>query len=181
MDESAELLAKARASHQQWLATMSGAGLPPKGAARRRAVNALHAATDVYTWKLLRRDLRLTRGETEGGTVPPELGAARRLVERGHTVVVLAEDSMRADVEATGARFRAWVRATNRASRLPADDPYPSRARGSRRPASGTYSPEFGGRWGGVGQSAGPAQPTKSRVRRSDIAWRVRYWSTTRA
>jgi MGT family glycosyltransferase len=59
-----------------------------------------------------------------GGTVPPELGAARRLVERGHTVVVLAEDSMRADVEATGARYRAWVRATNRASRLPADDPY---------------------------------------------------------
>jgi hypothetical protein len=28
-------------------------------------VHALHAATDVYTWKLLRRDLRLTRAETE--------------------------------------------------------------------------------------------------------------------
>jgi MGT family glycosyltransferase len=59
-----------------------------------------------------------------GGTVPPELGAARRLVERGHAVTVLAEDSMRADVEASGARFRPWVRATNRASRHPDDDPY---------------------------------------------------------
>ena len=28
-------------------------------------VNALHAATDVYTWKLLRRDLGLARAETE--------------------------------------------------------------------------------------------------------------------
>lgn len=59
-----------------------------------------------------------------GGTVPPELGAARRLVERGHAVTVLAEDSMRADVEASGARFRAWTRATNRPSRHPDDDPY---------------------------------------------------------
>ena len=42
-----------------------------------------------------------------GGTVPPELGAARRLVERGHDVTVLAEDSMRDDVEATGAALPA--------------------------------------------------------------------------
>ena len=59
-----------------------------------------------------------------GGTVPPELGTARRLVERGHQVVVLAEDSMRTDVEASGATFRAWVEAPNRASRRPEDDPY---------------------------------------------------------
>ena len=59
-----------------------------------------------------------------GGTVPPELGAARRLLERGHDVVVLAEDSMRADVEATGATFRPWTEAPNRASRRPEDDPY---------------------------------------------------------
>ncbi|MEX5710250.1 hypothetical protein AB1484_18560 [Parafrankia sp. FMc6] len=31
---------------------------------RLRGINALHAATDVYTWKLLRRDLRLSRPET---------------------------------------------------------------------------------------------------------------------
>ncbi|MCX5041955.1 glycosyltransferase [Aldersonia sp. NBC_00410] len=59
-----------------------------------------------------------------GGTVPPELAVARLLHDRGHRVVVLAEDSMRADVEPTGAVFRPWVQATNRASRLPEDDPY---------------------------------------------------------
>ncbi|QYG95496.1 glycosyltransferase [Iamia sp. SCSIO 61187] len=59
-----------------------------------------------------------------GGTVPPELGAVRRLVERGHAVTVLGEDSMRRDVEATGARYRPWVRATNRASRHRDDDPW---------------------------------------------------------
>ena len=65
LEEIAALLDHARAGHQEWLATMFGASLPPKGPARRRAINALHAATDVYTWKLLRRDLRLARGETE--------------------------------------------------------------------------------------------------------------------
>ncbi|MBL1077499.1 glycosyltransferase [Nocardia sp. 2] len=42
-----------------------------------------------------------------GGTVPPELGVVRRLVERGHRVTVLAEESMAAEVAATGARLRA--------------------------------------------------------------------------
>lgn len=41
-----------------------------------------------------------------GGTVPPELGVVRRLVERGHRVTVLAEESMTAEVAATGARLR---------------------------------------------------------------------------
>lgn len=36
-----------------------------RGAARRRRKAALVVATDVYTWKLLRRDLGLTRAETE--------------------------------------------------------------------------------------------------------------------
>lgn len=61
----AELLVEGRASHQQWLGHMFGPRLPAPAAARRRAVNALHAATDVYTWKLLRRDLGLSRAETE--------------------------------------------------------------------------------------------------------------------
>ena len=39
----------------------AGARRPPAGA----PINALHAATDVYTWKLLRRDLGLSRAETE--------------------------------------------------------------------------------------------------------------------
>ena len=33
-----------------------------------------------------------------GGTVPAELGAVRRLVQRNHTVIVVAEESMRAEV-----------------------------------------------------------------------------------
>ncbi|HLK94266.1 MAG TPA: hypothetical protein VK365_00825, partial [Nocardioidaceae bacterium] len=56
---------EARALHQRWLAGVFAADLPSGGPARRRAVNALHAATDVYTWKLLRRDLGLSRRETE--------------------------------------------------------------------------------------------------------------------
>jgi hypothetical protein len=36
-----------------------------RGAARRRRVAALVALTDVYTWKLLRLDLGLSRLETE--------------------------------------------------------------------------------------------------------------------
>ena len=39
--------------------------LPKTRAARRHAIHALHAATDVYTWKLLRRDLQLSRADTE--------------------------------------------------------------------------------------------------------------------
>jgi AcrR family transcriptional regulator len=61
----ARVLDDARAGHQAWLEHIFGEWLPTRRAARRRAVNALHAATDVYTWKLLRRDLRLTRAEVE--------------------------------------------------------------------------------------------------------------------
>jgi MGT family glycosyltransferase len=59
-----------------------------------------------------------------GGTVPPELSAVRRLVDRGHDVIVLAEDSMEPEVRATGATFRRWVEAPNRPDRLPENDPY---------------------------------------------------------
>ncbi len=58
-----------------------------------------------------------------GGTVPPELGAARRLLERGHRVTVLGEDTMREEVLATGADFRRWERGTNRPTRRAEDDP----------------------------------------------------------
>lgn len=58
-----------------------------------------------------------------GGTVPPELGAIRRLVERGHEVTVLADDSMEPEVRATGAACCPWVRAPNRPDRLPEHDP----------------------------------------------------------
>ena len=58
-----------------------------------------------------------------GGNVPPELSAARRLVERGHAVTVLAEDSVASDVRATGAALRRWAHAPNRPDRAPDHDP----------------------------------------------------------
>lgn len=57
-----------------------------------------------------------------GGTVPPELGAARRLVARGHRIRVLAEDSMREEALAVGASFRPWERGINRPDRAPEHD-----------------------------------------------------------
>jgi AcrR family transcriptional regulator len=60
----AAMLAGARAYHQRWLAEMFGAYVPVSGAARRHALAALHVATDVFTWKLLRRDLGLSRRAT---------------------------------------------------------------------------------------------------------------------
>ena len=59
-----------------------------------------------------------------GGTVPPELGAVSRLNARGHRVVVLAEDTMAAEVRAAGGEFVPWSEAPNRPSRRPEDDPY---------------------------------------------------------
>lgn len=58
-----------------------------------------------------------------GGTVPAELGAVRRLVQRGHDVQVLGDQSIADEVDATGARFHPWSTAPNRASRRPEDDP----------------------------------------------------------
>ena len=65
LGDLASVLDGARKEHQAWLVAMFGDSLPASRTARRRAVHALHAATDVYTWKLFRRDLRLSRAETE--------------------------------------------------------------------------------------------------------------------
>jgi len=45
-----------------------------------------------------------------GGTVPPELGVVRRVVERGHRVTVIADESMATQVERTGAEVLTWTR-----------------------------------------------------------------------
>jgi MGT family glycosyltransferase len=58
-----------------------------------------------------------------GGSVPPELSAARRLVGRGHAVTVLAEDSVASDVRSAGAVLHRWERAPNRPDRKPENDP----------------------------------------------------------
>jgi hypothetical protein len=55
-----------RRYHRDWVARMFKpqlAGL--RGAARERRLTALVVATDLYTWKLLRQDLRLERKEAE--------------------------------------------------------------------------------------------------------------------
>ena len=58
-------LEQGRANHQVWLAEVFEDRLPSDPAERRRTLAALHAATDVYTWKLLRRDLRHGRRATQ--------------------------------------------------------------------------------------------------------------------
>jgi len=60
----APFLDQARLGHQAWLERKLGDLLPSSPAERRRTLLALHAATDVYTWKLLRRDLGLSRRAT---------------------------------------------------------------------------------------------------------------------
>jgi AcrR family transcriptional regulator len=55
-----------RQQHREWLATIFTpllAGLSPRERARRLVT--LYAATDIYVWKLLRRDLKLDRGATQ--------------------------------------------------------------------------------------------------------------------
>ena len=54
----------ARATHTAWLEQAFSAELPEESPARRRALAALYAVTDVGTWKLLRRDLGHSRADT---------------------------------------------------------------------------------------------------------------------
>jgi AcrR family transcriptional regulator len=56
----------ARRYHRDWLADVFSphlSGVPPKE--RERRLTALYAATDIYLWKLLRRDLKLDRAQTQ--------------------------------------------------------------------------------------------------------------------
>jgi MGT family glycosyltransferase len=57
-----------------------------------------------------------------GGTVPPELGIARRLLERGHLVHVLGDPTIQGRAEALGCSFSAWRRAPHRTSLDPQQD-----------------------------------------------------------
>lgn len=65
--EVAEGLARGRLGFQSWLEEMLGDLLPGHDdpAERRRVLYGLHAALDVFTWKLLRRDLGLSQQQTE--------------------------------------------------------------------------------------------------------------------
>ncbi len=54
-----------RAGHQAWVEQMFPAALAGlRGKARARRIAQLVAVTDVYSWKLLRRDKGLDRDQT---------------------------------------------------------------------------------------------------------------------
>jgi MGT family glycosyltransferase len=57
-----------------------------------------------------------------GGTIPPELGVARRLLERGHQVHVLGDPTLEERAHALGCSFSPWTRAPHRTSLDPAED-----------------------------------------------------------
>lgn len=67
------MLAEGRESHRAWLQRIWGDRLPPTQPERERRLTALYAATDLYVWKLLRRDL--------GRSVEETISTMRRLVE----------------------------------------------------------------------------------------------------
>jgi len=57
-----------------------------------------------------------------GGTVAPELGVARRLIARGHSVHVLADPTIRSQAEDAGCTFTPWAQAPHRTSADPDQD-----------------------------------------------------------
>jgi UDP:flavonoid glycosyltransferase YjiC (YdhE family) len=57
-----------------------------------------------------------------GGTAPPELGTARRLIARGHTATVISDPTLAAEATKIGAKHRSWVRAPHRVTRANDDD-----------------------------------------------------------
>jgi AcrR family transcriptional regulator len=59
------VMARGRAGHQAWVERVFASALSGlRGKARSRRVAQLVAVTDVYTWKLLRRDKGLDRDQT---------------------------------------------------------------------------------------------------------------------
>lgn len=76
--EVADALARGRASRQEWLQEMLGDLLPDQPEERRRVLYGLHAALDVHTWKLFRRDFGLSREQTEQQLTDLALGVLAR-------------------------------------------------------------------------------------------------------
>ncbi len=58
-----------------------------------------------------------------GGNVPPELGVARRLVDRGHSVHVLGDPTIEHGATAAGCTFSPWTLAPHHTTLDPAEDP----------------------------------------------------------
>lgn len=64
-DEIAQVLRSARVFHQGWLERLFADQLPSAGGERTRRIALLYTATDLKTWKLLRRHLGFSRKKTE--------------------------------------------------------------------------------------------------------------------
>jgi AcrR family transcriptional regulator len=65
-----EILESGRAFHHEWVAqTFSPQLERATGAAKRRRLAQLVAVTDVYVWKLLGRDMALSREQTEAAII----------------------------------------------------------------------------------------------------------------
>lgn len=78
--EVAEGLARGRSGFQSWLEEMLGDLMPSDEdpAERQRVLLGLHAALDVFTWKLLRRDLGLSQDQTQAQLTDLVLGVLAR-------------------------------------------------------------------------------------------------------
>lgn len=78
--EVAEGLARGRLGFQAWLEEVLGELMPGDDDPdeHRRVLLGLHAALDVFTWKLLRRDLGLSREQTEQQLTDLVLGVLAR-------------------------------------------------------------------------------------------------------
>lgn len=57
-----------------------------------------------------------------GGAVPPMLGIARRLIDRGHVVRVLGDPTIGEEATSAGCSFTSWRRAPHRTTLRPEDD-----------------------------------------------------------
>jgi AcrR family transcriptional regulator len=81
LEQQSEAVAAAlrfgRAGHRAWLEERFGASLPTAPRLRRQALDGLYAATDVGTWKLLRRDLALSPARTRDAMAMLVRGALR--------------------------------------------------------------------------------------------------------
>jgi AcrR family transcriptional regulator len=65
-----EVVDRGRAFHREWVTHTFAPQLRPlRGAVRRRRLAQLVAVTDVYVWKLLRRDMQLSREQTQEAMV----------------------------------------------------------------------------------------------------------------
>jgi AcrR family transcriptional regulator len=65
IEELTPLLARGRAVHRGWVERVFVAWLPAAASERERRVVMLIAATDVLTWKILRREQGLSRRDAE--------------------------------------------------------------------------------------------------------------------